>query len=63
VHPSEENLAHVFENTFTSLLSDAGLSSIPIPDDIRECVRAYETGIDARLKREVCPTGVIVFGR
>ncbi|HJU23982.1 MAG TPA: class I SAM-dependent methyltransferase [Casimicrobiaceae bacterium] len=63
VHPSEEDLTHVFENTFTSLLSDAGLSSIPIPDDVRECVRAYDTGVDARLKREVCPTGVIVFGR
>lgn len=63
VLPPEKDLTHVFENTFTSLLSDAGLSSIPIPDDVRACVRAYDIGIDEKLKREVCPTGVIVFGR
>jgi SAM-dependent methyltransferase len=63
VHPSEPDLSRVFENTFTSLLSDAGLSSIPIPGAVLECVRGYDAGIDATLKRELCPTGIIVFSR
>ena len=63
VHPIEKDLSRVYENAFTSLLADAGLSSIPVPDEVRECVRMYDAGIGEGLKRELCPTGVIVFGR
>lgn len=63
VHPSEDDLSHVFENAFASLLSDAGLASVPIPDAVRECVRSFDTGISHDLKRELSPTGVIVFSR
>ena len=63
VHPVEKDLSHVYENAFTSLLADAGLSSTPVPDEVRECVRMYDAGIGEDMKRELCPTGVIVFGR
>ena len=63
VHPAEDDLSHVFENAFASLLSDAGLASVPIPDAVWKRVRSFDTGITPDLKRELCPTGVIVFSR
>ena len=63
VYPSEDDLAHVFESAFTSLLSDAGLASVPIPDTVWECVRSFDIGMSPDLKRELCPTGVIVFSQ
>lgn len=46
-----------------SRLTDAGLASVPIPDAVRERVRWFDLGISPDLKRELCPTGVIVFSR
>lgn len=46
-----------------SRLTDAGLASVPIPDAVRERVRSFDLGISPDLKRELCPTGVIVFSR
>ena len=63
VHPAQEDLSRVFEDAFTSLLADAGLGSVPVPPAVLECVRAYDAGIDPSLKREWCPTGIVVFKR
>lgn len=63
VHPADPDLSHVYENAFRSLLSDGGLAAVPIPAAVIDCVRMFEGGMGLNLKRELCPTGVIVFTR
>jgi SAM-dependent methyltransferase len=63
VHPADPDLTHVYENAFRSLLADGGLADVPIPPAVVDAVRAFDRGIAPELKRELCPTGVIVFRR
>jgi SAM-dependent methyltransferase len=63
VHPAEVDDTRVYESAFKGLLSDAGLASIAVPDAVLARVRAYDEGIAPALKRQLFPTGVIVFTR
>lgn len=63
VHPAQPDLSRVYENAFTSLLADSGLSKIDVPQPVLDSVRRFDRGIGEDLKRELCPTGVIVFTR
>ena len=63
VYPAEPDLTGVYEKSFRSLLADGGLADVPIPAAVVDAVRAFDDGIAPELKRELCPTGVIVFSR
>ncbi len=61
VHPAQADLSHVFEAAFVSVLADSGHQELAIPTAVLDCVREFDHGIDAALKRRFCPTGIIVF--
>ena len=63
VHPAQPDLSHVYEGAFTSLVADSGLAAAAVPQRVIDGVRAFDRGIADGLKRELCPTGVIVFTR
>ncbi len=63
VYPAQPDLSQVYENAFTSLLADSGLAAIEVPQAVQDSVRMFDRGIGEDLKRELCPTGVIVFTR
>jgi len=63
VYPAQPDLTNVYEGAFRSVLSDSGNGELAIPDEVWECVREFDRGICAGLKKELCPTGIIVFTR
>ncbi len=63
VHPAQPDLTNVYENAFTGLLADSGLSHVQVPQRVIDSVRMFDRGIAEDLKGGLCPTGVIVFTR
>lgn len=63
VHPAQPGLAHVYEGAFMSLVADSGLAAVAVTQRVLDSVRRFDRGIAEDLKRELCPTGVIVFTR
>lgn len=61
VHPVQPDLTNVYEVTIRSVLSDSGNAGLTVPEPVWDCVRQFDRGIDARLKKMLCPTGIIVF--
>jgi len=61
VHPAQPDLTNVYEGSFRSVLADSGNGGLAIPEPVWECVRQFDRGIDAGLKKLLCPTGIIVF--
>ncbi len=61
IHSAQPDLTHVYEGAFRSVLSDSGNGGLAIPEPVWECVREFDRGIDAGLKKRLCPTGIIVF--
>jgi SAM-dependent methyltransferase len=63
VYPAQPDLTNVYEGAFRSVLSDSGNEGMAVPEPVWSCVREFDRGIDSGLKKELCPTGVIVFTR
>ena len=63
VYPAQPDLTNVYEGAFRSLLSDSGNEGLAVPEAVWDCVREFDRGINSGLKKELCPTGVIVFTR
>ena len=63
VHPAQENLTHLYEGCFLSLLADAGIGGVEIAPDVIEVVRRFDREMSSDIKTLLCPTGVIVFER
>jgi SAM-dependent methyltransferase len=61
IFPAQENLSHVFETSFMSLLADSGNADIVLPKEIVNFLRQVDSGIDISLKQRLCPTGIIVL--
>ena len=61
IHPAQEDLTHVFEAAFRSMLADSGHAALPVPDAVLDAVREFDRSITPELKRQLCPTGIIVF--
>ena len=61
IHPAQPDLTRVYEGALRSVLSDSGNGGLAIPEQVWECVREFDLGIDAELKKALCPTGIIVF--
>ncbi len=61
VHPAQAELTNLYEGAFRSVLAESGNAELAIPEPVWDCVRAFDRGIDSRLKKALCPTGIIVF--
>lgn len=61
IHPAQPDLNRVYEDAFRSVLADSGNAGLAIPEEVWECVREFDRGIEAGLKKWLCPTGIIVF--
>ena len=61
VYPAQPDLTNLYEGAFRSVLSDSGHGALAVPDPVWDCVRQFDRGIDASLKKALCPTGIIVF--
>ena len=61
VYPAQPDLTNVYEGAFRSVLSDSGNAGLTVPEPVWDCVREFDRGIDSDLKKELCPTGIIVF--
>ena len=61
IHPVQEDLSHVYEVAFRSVLADSGNAALAIPEPVTAAVREFDRSIGPELKRHLCPTGIIVF--
>lgn len=61
IFPAQENLEHVFETSFRSLLADSGNGDIKISDEIVAFLAEVDSEIIGNLKQKLCPTGIIVI--
>lgn len=61
IHPAQPDLTHVYEGAFRTVLSESGNGELAVPEQVWDCVRAFDRGIDPGLKQRLCPTGIIVF--
>ncbi len=61
IHPVQDDLSHVFEVSFKSLLADSGNADVAIPERVLSFLREVDAGISPALKKKLCPTGIIVI--
>jgi len=61
IHPVQEDLSHVYEVAFRSVLADSGNAALVIPEAVTAAVREFDRSIGPELKLHLCPTGIIVF--
>ena len=61
VYPAQPDLTNLYEGAFRSVLAESGNAGLSIPDPVWECVRGFDRGIAAGLKKSLCPTGILVF--
>jgi SAM-dependent methyltransferase len=59
--PEEEDLTHLYEKSFTSLLQVSGNDDIVLSKDMIQFLRNLDEDIAPRLKKSLCPSGIIVF--
>jgi hypothetical protein len=60
-YPAQENLNTIFEDSFNSFLRDSGNSDIVVPGNIRSLICQRDASINLELKKNICPTGIIVM--
>lgn len=61
IYPVQDDLSHVFEISFKSLLADSGNADVAIPERVLSFLREVDAGISPELKKKLCPTGIIVI--
>ena len=61
IHPAQDDLTHVYEAAFSSILADSGNAALPVPTPVLDAVREFDRAIEPALKERLCPTGIIVF--
>jgi SAM-dependent methyltransferase len=61
IHPAQDDLTHVFEAAFRSMLADSGHAALSVPESAVDAVREFDRSIGADMKRRLCPTGIVVF--
>ena len=61
VWPAQEDLRHVFETTFKSLLVESGNATLRLSESALQLLRDVDAGISVELKKKMCPTGIIVI--
>jgi SAM-dependent methyltransferase len=61
VHPAQRDLSQVFTKTFYSLLGESGNSDLKLSDHVQQFLHDVDSGISAKLKQRLCPTGIIVM--
>ncbi len=61
IYPAQPKTEYLFEESFRSLLSDSGNSSLEIPNEVAQVIKDFDLGISENLKKRLCPTGIIVM--
>lgn len=58
-----DDLGHLYEGTFRSLMHDTGNANLKVPDGVWDIIHQFDRGICVELKARLAPGGYIIFAK
>ena len=63
IYPVQDDVSNVFESAFRSLMIETGNTGLEVPEAVIDAFREFDRNMSEDLKRQLSPTGIIVFSK